>query len=64
MENYFVFDLGFGCVMMLWLVCWDYFYDEIGWSMVGFVWWLFVLWCGVLEFWNGVYYFYNDWVCY
>jgi 1,4-alpha-glucan branching enzyme len=59
-ENYFVPDSGLGRVMMLRPVRWDYFYDEIGRSVVRLVRRLLALRKTGTEFRRGAHYFYNE----
>lgn len=59
-ENYFVPDSGLGRVMMLRPVRWDYFYDEIGRSVIGLVRRLLALRRSGAEFHRGAHYFYNE----
>jgi 1,4-alpha-glucan branching enzyme len=59
-ENYFVPDSGLGRVMMLRPVRWDYFYDEVGRSVVSLVRRLLALRRNGQEFRSGAHYFYNE----
>ena len=59
-ENYFVPDSGLGRVMLLRPVRWDYFYDEIGRSVIGLVRRLLALRKAGPEFRLGAHFFYNE----
>jgi 1,4-alpha-glucan branching enzyme len=64
-ENYYVPDAGLGRVMMLRPVRWDYFYDEIGQSMIGLVRRLLNLRHSAEEFRaDDGHFFYNDYARY
>lgn len=63
-SNTVVPDNGLGRVMLFRPVRWDYFYDEVGRSLVGLVRNLARLRRSGPQFSSGDYYFYNDWDAY
>lgn len=59
-ENYYLPEQGFGRVMLLRPVRWDYFYDSIGKSMIGLVRKLIKLRRQQSQFTEGNHFFYNN----